>query len=107
MGAPLTKIARRVKGDGRYPEYPAVGVDDDVGVLVVLVRDRVERPDVALPHSLRGNQGATISRKNCRKVGLLFLIPGGRCARSPRRRTETSPTLVGRRSIPRKIVIRH
>ena len=52
-GSPLTKVARGVKGDWRYPEYPAVGVDDDVGVLVVLVRDRVERPDVALPHSLR------------------------------------------------------
>ena len=45
--------------------------------------------------------------KNSRKVVLLFLIPGGRCARSPRRRTETSPTSVDRRSIPRKIVIRH
>ena len=33
-----------MKGDGRNPEYPSVGVDDDVGALVVLVRDRVERP---------------------------------------------------------------
>ena len=55
MGAPLTKVARGVKGDWRYPEYPAVGVDDDVGVLVVLVRYRVERPDVALPHSPVGD----------------------------------------------------
>ena len=57
MGAPLTKVARGVKGDGRYPEYPAVGVDDDVGVFVVLVGDRVERPDVALPHSLGAIRG--------------------------------------------------
>ena len=44
MNAHITKIAGGVKGDGRNPEYPSVGVDDDVGALVVLVRDRVERP---------------------------------------------------------------
>ena len=47
-----------MKGDGRYPEYPSVGVDDDVGGLVVLMGDGVERPDVAFPHFLGGEVNA-------------------------------------------------